>query len=219
MQPSGERPAELRIAGWGWRTYWGSFVLWLAGTAVAAFYWGFEAIVLTDGPDFGVGIMRQHAGIGVQLWATAIGGVGTLLSLGTMALVAFGTVRTVYFWRQLRYPGAVIDAGGVRFTARRRPITIPWAQVEALKLERTISESRYKTSIVSTLSMRVLPDAPVLHADACPIPAHRRLRLGSLERDVNATYEEAVDILRRLAGDRLEITEERSRVGQRAPER
>jgi hypothetical protein len=219
MQPPGERPVELRIAGWGRRVYWNTFVLWLLAALVGGFYWGFEAIVLTDGPDFSVGVVHHHVGIVTQLWATAVGGVGTLVALGVIAAVIFGTVRTWYFWRQLRYPGAVVDAAGIRFEARRRPIMIPWTQVEALKLERTISETRAKTSIVSRLWLHVLPDAAVLHTDLSPIPANRELRLGNLERDADVPYEEAVDILKLFAGPLLVITEERSWVGELPPKR
>lgn len=219
MNPPGERPVELRITGWGRRFYWNAIVLWLFAAFIAAFYWGFEAIVLTDGPDFSVGVVHHHVGIITQLWATAVGGAGTLVALGVIVAVVIGSVRTWHFWRQLLYPRAVVDAAGIRFEARRRPIMIPWAQVETLDLERKISESRYKTGIVSILEMRVLPDAAVLHTDPSPIPADRWLQLGNLERDADVPYDEAVDILKRLAGARLKITEKRRWVGELPPKR
>jgi hypothetical protein len=207
------------MTGWGRRFYWNGLLLWLFSTFVAAFYWGFELIVLTDGPDFGVGVMHRHVGIGVQLWATAFGGAGTLVALGTMVAGVIGTVQTWYFWRQLIYPKAVVDTAGIRFEAHRRPIMIPWAQIETLKLERKFRESRTKNGVTSMLTVHVLPDAAVLQTVPSPIPAERWLQLGDLERDADVPYEEAIGILRRLAGPLLEVTEERRWVGERPPKR
>jgi hypothetical protein len=214
VDPQVDRPVELRIKAPGWKLYGWVFQLWLIGVVVAAFYWGLEALVLVNGPDYEIGGIHHRVGIANQLWAIIVGGAGTVLALGVPALVVFGTIRTWREWRQLRHPGVVVDARGIRFEARRRPLAVSWSDVEQLVVRRSLFKTKRSTSTTTSLRARLSPDSAVLRADDCPVPADRWLLLGLMEKHVDVPYESVVEFLERTAGHRLEIIERSEWMGR-----
>jgi hypothetical protein len=222
--PHHERPAELRFKSPGWNFYGGTvLLLWIVGVVLATFYWGLEALVLIEGPDYEIFGLNRQVGIVNQLWAVFMGAVGTFLAVGVTGLTIYGTAQTWRYWRQLRSPGAVVDHEGIRFEARRRPIMVPWSHIERLELNRSVFKAKVrtkiKTSTASRLRMRVSSDSALLRTGASPIPADRWLMVGSFESDVDVSYESAVDFLKRVASSRLEIIERTQWMGSGQPRR
>jgi hypothetical protein len=218
-----DQPAELRIRGPGWHFYGGTFVLWLLGVALAAFYWGAEALVLMEGPDYTVGGINHRVGFVNQFWAIIFGGAGTLVALGMPLLVAVDTIQSWRHWRMLRRPDAVIDVDGIRFEAPRRSLRISWREVERLELYRKVYKYRTRrnlfsaktgtgTRTVSMLRARVLPDSPALNTGFHQIPVSRWLQIGRLEKHVDIPYEDAVQFLQRAAGPLFGIKERSERM-------
>lgn len=223
-----DQPVELRIKAPGWHFYGGTFLLWLLGVALAAFYWGAEALVLMEGPDYTVGGIDHRVGIVNQLWAIIFGGAGTLVALGMPLLVAVDTIQSWRHWRTLRPPDAVIDVGGIRFEAPQRPLRIPWREVERLELRRKIYKYRTRRNLfssktktgartVSMLQVRVLPDSPSLNTGFHQIPVGRWLHIGRIEKHVNIPYEGVVEFLQRAAGPLFEIKERSERMRGDSP--
>jgi hypothetical protein len=206
--PRGQRPTELRIKAPGWNFYGWTFLIWLLGVVLAVFYWGLEAVVLVYGPDYQVGGLDYRVGIVNQSWAILVGGVGTLLTLSISGLAIYGAAQSWRHWRRFRLPGVVVDADGIRFEARRRPLMIPWPQVERLELKRSVFKHKSTTRYLSRLRVRLSPGSDVLRADASPVSTNRWLYIGHLEEHISVSYEDAIEILKRTAGLRLELIED-----------
>ena len=219
----GDQPAELNIRRPGWRFYGETFLLWLLGIAVAAYYWGAEVLVLVDGPDHTVGVIHRRVGFVSQLWAIIAGGAGVLVALGMPVFVAVSMIDSWRGWRTLRRPEIFIDAEGIRFEAARRSLRISWREIERLELCRSVYKYRRRRSIfnakltmgvrtVSILRVRVLPDFPELNTGFRRIPGGGWLVLGRMEKDVDIPYEEVIEFLRRVAGPLFEIRERAKRI-------
>ena len=191
--PGTDLPTELRFNTPGWK-YYGKDAAWLALLGgFSVFVWAAEAVAQWGGPQYRVGIFYQLRGLYIGLITTAITVFASVLIVGTV-------IRTWRRWRQLRPPAVIIDTAGVRFAARRRPIAIPWHDVEELELRR----DKLRTRIISYVWLRLTPNASVLNGS--PRDKDRNYNVGGFDR-ISVPDQIAMEILRRIAGPRLEIEE------------
>lgn len=127
-------------------------------------------------------------------------GLGVVFTLLIWFIYASGTIMTWRQWRQLRPPAVVIDAAGIRYLAPRRPVSIPWPDVEKVGMRRIIFRGR----VISQVFIRLRPAAALL-GDAIAIPADGKVRVGRLS-DLTVPEDTAVRFLEESSGSRLEIT-------------
>lgn len=187
--------------------YQAALLIFLVGIGFLSFFSVFEIIALTDHPSVQVGLRHYRIGIFTELRAAILGGGGGLAALGTIALVAVTLYRNRRDWRQLRKPEVVVDADGVRFEARRRVVSVPWTDIEQLVLRRRIYTSR----TASFLRIRVSSDSEPRRAMLLPHSPRGWYLIGELEKQANVPYDDAVRILDRFSGSRLEVIERDSR--------
>jgi hypothetical protein len=189
-------PAELRFRSPGWNLYGGALVLAALVGGFTVFVWVAEALATWGGARYRVGIFYQLRGVYVGLACTVV----ALLFCG---LLIYGTASTWRRWRRLRPPATVLDADGVRFEARRRPLAVSWPDVERLVLMRNTYQARLSSE---QLSLHLAATSALVREGRPQIPASRRLFVGEL-RDASAPGEVAVRFLERTAGSRLEVRE------------
>lgn len=183
---------ELRFETQGWSHYgWG--LIFLGVGIVFVLMGGLTAIW---NPLSWGGAMYIVAGVGVAA-------VGLLFVVLILAIYVGGTIEAWRKWRQLRYPAVLVDASGIRYLARRRPLLIPWADVEQVGLDRTILRTGY---VDARFSARLRPGSAVLNSGSVPIPADRVVRLGALSQ-VSAPEDVVVRFLEGAAGLPLTVTE------------
>lgn len=201
-QPHENLP-EIRFDG-SRGSYKAALVVFLVGAGFFVFFSIFEVIALTDHSSVQVGLRRYRPGIFSELQAAIFGGGGGLIALGTVALVGRDSRRNWRYWRQLRKPNAVVDGEGVRFEARHRSVSIPWSDIERLKLARFITPSRSS----STLHLQISADSTARHTAHLPLSSQRWHLIGQFEGNVNVPCNDAIEFLRHVAGSRLEIAEQ-----------
>lgn len=126
---------------------------------------------------------------------------GAFLLFAWLAVV-YGTITVWRRWRQFRQPAAIINGSGVRYLAIRRPVQIPWPDIEEINWDRTI----LSRSVVTKVDLRLVPDAAVLHDGPVKVPATRYLNVGMMS-DLDVPEDTAVRFLAETAGPRLQITE------------
>ncbi len=186
--------------------YKSTLLLCLIATAVAAFFLVVEIIALTSEPNTQVQVGLRHYRVGIfnQLWVAIIGCGSGLIALGTLTIVALDTRRNWHYWHQLRKPNVTVNTDGVRFEARRHALNVPWSDVERLVLRRFIYTSRSS----SILRLQVSADSALIQTENNPFSSHRWLLIGEIEGQVDVPCGDAIDILQRIAGPRLEISED-----------
>lgn len=182
---------ELCFPAPGWKVYNRGFSLSLLGA-------GFIALGLAD-----LSFISWR-------WSSFLfiaGGVFSfLLGIAILLLIWFtftyGTINIWRRWRQLRQPTAVINATGIRFLAVRRPALVPWQDVEEVRLDRDLLPG----SIVTKVSMRLMPSAELVRNGPVNVPGNRYLNIG-LMSDLDIPEDVAQQFLADTAGPRLRINE------------
>lgn len=182
-------PTELRFRSPGWKFY-GQGLAWSALT-VAVSAWGWIGVALVPG-DW-IGILSKLGGV-------ILGLSGTVMTLFIWGISIGGTIWTWHRWRQLRPPAVVIDDSGIRYLARRRPVFVPWPDVERLVLHRTIRRRR----VISSVALYLIPDAALLRDGPIAIPPRRSLNVSTFET-LTVPEDVAVRFLEETAGSRLEV--------------
>lgn len=182
---------ELRFPSPGLKIYVQGLGLSLFGIVLAA--WG-VVIILVDPWDW-VGVMSMLGG-GV------IAGAGILLLLFVWFLYISGTISAWRNWRQLRRPTVVVNAEGAHYQAPRRPVFIPWPDVEEVVVKRAI----FPKQVVTKVYLRLTPQAALLRDGLIRVPSSRDLSIGTIS-DPDVSEERAVRFLEELAGPRLQLTE------------
>jgi hypothetical protein len=130
------------------------------------------------------------------------GVVGVAFTLLIWFLYVLGLITAWRQWRQLRPPAVVIDASGIRYLAARRPVLVPWTDVQQVGMRRT----NYRTRVATKIFMRLTPGAALLRDGTITVPASRYLNVGRLS-ELAVPEDIAVRFLSETAGSRLEITE------------
>jgi hypothetical protein len=143
-----------------------------------------------------------------------VGLVGVGFTLLVWFLYAWGAISTWWLWRQFRPPAVVIDASGVRYLAARRPVLVPWPDIEKVGLERSVFRHRVVTKVL----LRLAPGAALLRDHAIPVPASRSLNVGTMSR-IAVPEDTALRFLAATAKTRLEITEVDRRTPAASPAR
>ncbi|MBO0804075.1 MAG: hypothetical protein J2P25_13500 [Nocardiopsaceae bacterium] len=186
--------SELRFRPPGWKAYLNGIELSAIGLAVIA--WG--AAVVAWNPWSWRGAILFLSGIGV-------GAMGAAFTLLTWFIIAFGMVTSWRRWRRLRPPVKIVDASGIHYLSPRRPVFVPWSDVEQVILRRNIFPKR----VISSVFIRFAPGAALLRDGTFRVPADHSLSIGPLAA-VSVPEDVAVRFLEEIAGPRLEVeTEDR----------
>lgn len=182
---------ELRFPFPGWKFY-------IRGFGLSALGLGFLGLGLAD--------------LAFVSWKRAsvlfiAGGVfALLLGLAIIVLIWFtflyGTINIWLRWQQPRRPSVIVNADGARFLASRRPVHIPWRDVEEIHLNRSLLPG----SVVTKVSMRLTPSATAVHDGPVNVPGTRYLNIG-LMSDLDVPEDAAQQFFSDTVGPRLRITE------------
>lgn len=182
--------SELRFRTPGTRFYAQGLSLSAVGFALIA--WG--AIVVAFDP-------WNWAGPIILLGGVYVGVLGVVLTLLVWFIYVWGTITTWRHFRQLRPPAVVMDASGVRYLAPRRPVFVPWPDVERVGLRRIIFRNR----VVTKVFLRLTPDAGLLRDGTVAVPASRSVNVGLLS-ELEVPEDIAMRFLEETVGSRLEVT-------------
>jgi hypothetical protein len=183
--------SELRFRAPGLRFY--AQGLTVCAFGIAAIAWGVAIVVVN--PWNWIGVISTLGGV-------ILGVAGVVLCLLVWFIYVWGTVTTWRRWRQLRPPAVVIDASGIRYLAARRPVLVPWPDIEQVGLRRTVFRNR----VVAKVFLRLASGAGLVKRDVITVPASRSLNVGLLS-DADVPQDLAMRFLAEMAGPRLEITE------------
>jgi hypothetical protein len=190
---------ELRFEASGWRTYAG--ILKVIGVGLI--------FVLLGGF-----CIAWNLPSGGNISLVVVGAIDAFLGLLVIGLALFlvgaTTILACVKWRQLRLPAVLVDASGVHYLAPRRPLSIPWSDIEQVGLHRTVYRSRsrsrsYNRRVDTGLFVRLRPDSTALDDSPLPLPADRVLRLGDLSK-LPVPEDFAVRFLEKTTGSPVEVT-------------
>jgi hypothetical protein len=188
--------SELRFPAPSRRVY-GQGVGWTV-LGVLLLVWGI--VVIAANP-------LNWAGAVFVIGGVFVGCLGLLVILLVWAIFALGTAAAWRNFRQLRPPDVVVDDFGVRYLASRRPVAIPWGDIERVGVERVIFPDR----TISQVSVRLAPGAALLHDGRFTVPSDRALKVGLLA-ELAVPEDTAMRFLEEKAERRLEIKVDDRRV-------
>jgi hypothetical protein len=195
--PQDTAPAELHFRSPGWNFYGGGAAwLLLLPAGVAALVWSAEAAALWGGARYRFGILTELRG-------AVLGGVATVMVLLFVAWMAYGAISTKRTWGQLRPPGGAVDREGVLYRTRRGAVRIAWSEMEKFVLRNHLRGRKP----VSALRLRLLPDAAAVRDGRVRPPASRWLVVAVLPIDVDLPMQDAVRLIQKIAGPRLEVVD------------
>lgn len=183
---------ELRFSSPGWKFY--SQGLTVSALGIVLVVWG--VVIIAVDPWNWVGVISM---LGGGMSAAA----GLALLLFVWFIYVYGIFTSWRKWRQFRPPTVAVDADGVRYQAPRRPVTVPWADIEQVMVDRIIFPRR----VVTKVALRLTPGAALIRDGVIQVPASRYLNVG-LMSDLDVPEDVAQEFLSDTAGPRLEIKED-----------
>lgn len=181
--------------------------LGLSLIGIGCLAWGVVTLAIT--PWSLAGILPLAGGVFLVL-------LGVAFTLFVWFMFAYGMVTAWRDWRQFRVPDAVISSAGVRYLAPRRPVLVPWPDIEEVAVKHTLLS---KNNVVTKVSLRLSTGAASLRDGLVHVSASRSLNVG-LASDADVSESALLQFLADTAGDRLKITEvdrRSSSVDSRAP--
>lgn len=182
---------ELRFPSPGWKFYGQGITLSVFGVVLAA--WGIVTIAVD--PWNWVGVISMLGG-GISV----VAGAGILLLV--WFLYVYGVITSWRDWRQFRPPTVIINSSGAHYRAPRRPVVVEWADIEQVRVNRTIFPKKNVTKV----SLQLMPGAALIREGRVRVPASRYLNVGLLS-DLTVPEEQAMTFLEETAGTQLELSE------------